>query len=291
VGSRHGVIREGAGLVWRRQGVLWWAFAANLLLALLGTIPTAAGLGSILNRSLESGALVHGFDLPTFAELALNPARPFNVASAALFPLVFFAFMLFIEGGVLAVYRADRKFTTAVFFEACGRFFWRFFRLLILFLIVLVPIFIFDRVATSWSDRLARDAPEPMRGFWVQVVSTLIALFLLMAVRLWFDMAQARIVVEDERAVRKALWAALKLTFRRFPWLFGIYFGISLVAYAGLVASFWIWTKWVRPEWTGVTFLLTQSFLLFWLGARFWQRASEIIWYLRRTAPPAAITL
>jgi len=289
MGSRRGAIGEGARIVWRRQRVLWWAFAVNLLLALMGTIPTAAGLGSILNRSLASGALVGGFDVPTFAELAMSPARPFHVASAALFPLVFLAFMLFIDGGVLAVYRADRKFTTAEFFEACGRFFWRFFRLLILFLIVLVPIIVFNRVTTSWSDRLAVDSPLPLLGIWVQAFTTLIALLLLMAVRLWFDMAQARIVVEDERAVRKALWAALKLTIRRFPGLFGMYSEISLLAWAGLVASFLVWAKWVRPEWTRVTFLLSQGFLLFWLGTRFWQRASEIVWYLRSAAPPSSI--
>ena len=285
--SRRGVLGEGARIVWRRQRVLWWAFAVNLLLALLGTIPTAAALGKILDRSLASGALVDRFDVPTFAELAMSPARPFHVASAALFPLMFFAFMLFFEGGVLTVYRADRKFTTAEFFEACGRFFWRFFRLLILFLIAIVPVLIFNRVTKSWSDRLAVDSPNALLGFWVQVVTTLIALLLLMAVRLWFDMAQARIVVEDERAVRKALWPALKLTLRRFPWLFGMYFEISLAAWAGLVASFWVWVKWVRPEWVGVTFLLTQGFLLFWLGTRFWQRASEIVWYLRHAAPPS----
>ncbi len=287
--SRRGAIGEGARIVWRRQRVLWWAFAVNLLLALMGTIPTAAELGNILNHSLASGALVDGFDVPTFAELAMSPARPLHIASAALFPLVFLAFMLFIEGGVLAVYRADRKFTTAEFFEACGRFFWRFFRLLILFLVVLVPIIVFNRVTTSWSDRLAVDSPQPLLGIWVQAVTTLMALLLLMAVRLWFDMAQTRIVVEDERAVRKALWAALKLTLRRFPGLFGMYSEISLLAWAGLVASFWVWAKWVRPEWTGVTFLLTQGFLLFWLVTRFWQRASEIVWYLRNGASPSSI--
>ena len=274
--SRRGVLGEGARIVWRRQRVLWWAFAVNLLLALLGTIPTAAALGKILDRSLASGALVDRFDVPTFAELAMSPARPFHVASAALFPLLLFMVSLL---GIFA--------TTAEFFEACGRFFWRFFRLLILFLIAIVPVLIFNRVTKSWSDRLAVDSPNALLGFWVQVVTTLIALLLLMAVRLWFDMAQARIVVEDERAVRKALWPALKLTLRRFPWLFGMYFEISLAAWAGLVASFWVWVKWVRPEWVGVTFLLTQGFLLFWLGTRFWQRASEIVWYLRHAAPPS----
>lgn len=285
--SHHSVIGEGARIVWRRQRVLWWTYVVNLLLALAGTLPTAFGLGAILNRSLASDKLVHGFDIATAAELAMHPSQPFHAASAMLFTMVFFIFMLFVEGGVLAAYRADRKLTTAEFFEACGRFFWRFFRLLILFAIALIPIIILNRVVTSWSDRLATDSPEPLRGFHVQVAGTLIVVFFLMALRLAFDMAQVRVVVEDERAVRKALWGALKLTLRWFPALFGMYFVISVLAWGGLAATSWIWAHWILSEWIGTTFLLTQGFLLFWLGTRFWQRASEMTWYLRHAAPLA----
>jgi hypothetical protein len=287
--SHHSVIGEGARIVWRRQGALWWVYVVNLLLGLAGTLPTALSLGAILNRSLASEKLVRGFDLATAAELVMHPSQPFHAPSAALFTLVFFIFMLFVEGGVLAAYRADRKLTKAEFFEACGRFFWRFFRLLILFAIALVPVFILNRVVTSWSDRLATDSPEPLRGFHVQVMGTLVVLFLLMALRLAFDMAQVRVVVEDERAVRKALWGALKLTVRRFPALFGMYFVISLLAWVGLAATVWVWAHWIRPEWIGMTFLLTQVFLLFWLGTRFWQRASEMAWYLRHAMLPVAV--
>jgi hypothetical protein len=288
--SHHSVIGEGARIVWRRQGALWWVYVVNLLLGLMGTLPTALGLGAILNRSLASEKLVHGFDLATAAELAMHPSQPFHATSATLFTLVFFIFMLFVEGGVLAAYRADRKLTKAEFFEACGRFFWRFFRLLIVFVIALVPVFILNRVVTSWSDRLATDSPEPLRGFHVQVAGTLIVVFLLMALRLAFDMAQVRVVVEDERAVRKALWGALKLTVKRFPSLFGMYFVVSLLAWAGLAATFWVWAHWIHPEWIGMTFLLTQVFLLVWLGTRFWQRASEMTWYLRHAAAPPVVT-
>jgi len=284
----HSVIGEGARLVWRRQGALWWAYVVNLMLGLMGTLSTAIGVGAILNHSFASEKLVHGFDVPTLAELAMNPAQPFHAASAMLFVLVFFIFMLFIEGGVLAAYRADRKLPTAEFFDACGRFFWRFFRLLILFAIALIPILILNRIVTRWSDRLATDSPQPLRGFEVQVAGTLVVLVLLMVMRLAFDIAQVRIVVEDERAVRRALWGGWKLTWRRFPSLFGIYSAISVIAWSGLAAACAVWAWWVRSEWTAVTFLLTQAFLLFWLGTRYWQRASEIVWYLRNAAPPTA---
>ncbi len=288
--SRHTVIGEGARVVWRRQRVLWWTYAVNLLQGVGGTVPTAIGVGAILNHSLASEKLVHGFDLATFAELAMSPSQPHDVTPAVLFALVFFIFMLFREGGLLTAYRAERQLTTAEFFEACGRFFWRFVRLLILFAIALIPIGILNLILSGLSDRLSNDSPHPMRGFEVQVVRILVELILLMAVRLVFDMAQVRVVVEDEHAVRWALWRGCKLAARRFPSLFGIYFVISLLAFSGLAAVAWVWARWLRPESIGLTFLLTQGFLLFWLGTRFWQRASEVVWYLRNAAPTPPVT-
>ena len=43
--------------------------------------------------------------------------------------------MLFVTGGILTVYREDRKLKTGEFFGASGAFFWRFVRLALLSLI------------------------------------------------------------------------------------------------------------------------------------------------------------
>jgi hypothetical protein len=108
-----------------------------------------------------------------------------------------------------------------------------------------------------------------------------------MAVRLWFDMAQVRMVAENERATTRALLQALRLTLTNFTTLFWIYLRISLIAWAFSAAALWASIKLVQPEWIGVSFLLGQAVLLVWLGTRLWQRASEMVWYQQhRPAPP-----
>jgi hypothetical protein len=283
------VIREGAHLLWRRQRVLWWLYGINLFVGLIGTLPMANNLGAVLNHSLAAEHLVKSFDLSFFVELAAQPSHPLSAGAPAsiLLAIAFFALWLLFEGGILETYLRASRLTTSDFFEACGRMFWRFVRLLISMLILLVPVVIVARGVKRWSDKLTTDSPRALVGFWVEVAGLLVLVLLLMAVRLWFDMAQVRVVAENERATARALLHALRLTLANFTILFGTYLRISLVAWAFSAAAFRAWIKLVRPEWIGVSFFLGQAVLLVWLGTRLWQRATEMVWYQRhRPASP-----
>ncbi len=286
------VLGAGARIVRRRQRVLWWVYGINLFLAFAATAALGGRVGSVLDHSLMAKRLVHGFDASTFAALVADPTAPLGTAvpGSIISSLVFFIFMLFLVGGILEVYRRDQTLTTGEFFEACGRFLWRFVRLLVFFLIVLIPIVILERLVVRWSDKLSLNAATPKLGFWVELVGLLVVLFLLMAARLWFDMAQVRAVAENERVMRRTLLQTFKLTFTNFGSLFWIYLCPSLVSWIGLALAFRIWEKLVRPEWTGASFLLGQAVLLIWIATRLWQRASETVWYQRRhaTSPPAS---
>jgi hypothetical protein len=279
--TNAGAVRAGAKLVWRRQRVFWWVYAINLLLAVAGTAPMRSSVGAVLDHSLWSARLVHGFDLTTFFALLDHRRDPLGAAASAsvLSTLVFFVFMLFLAGGILEVYRRDETLRTGEFFEACGRFFWRFVRLLIFLGIVLIPIFFFARFVMRWSDKLASNAPQPLLGFWVEVAGLLIAAFLLVAVRLWFDMAQVRTVVEDQRAMRRTVLEAFKMTWGNFGSLFWIYLRLCLLGLAGLATAFWVWVKLAKPESIVASFLLGQAVILLWIAIRLWLRASEMSWY------------
>jgi hypothetical protein len=283
------VIRGGAHLLWRRQRVLWWLYGINLFLGLIGTLPVANNVGTVLNHSLAAEHLVRSFDLSFFAELTAQPGHPLSAGApvSILLAMGFFGFWLLFEGGILETYQRDSRLTTSQFFEASGRMFWRFVRLFICMLIVLVPVVLVAREVKGWSDKLAADSPRAMMGFWVEVAGLLAVALLLMAVRLWFDMAQVRAVAENERAMRRALVHALRLTLANFTTLFWIYLRISLIAWAFSAAAFWAWIRLVQPEWIGDSFLLGQAVLLVWLGTRLWQRSSEMVWYQKhRPAPP-----
>ncbi len=273
----------GLGLVWRRQSVLWWIFLVNFVLAGMGAATFMRQVSPVLDQSLQGLAFVHSFNPFVFSDLMMEAhgiSAP-RVASACLM-LVFFVFMLFVEGGLLETYRLDRGLSKGEFFEASGRFYWRFVRLLIMLPIALIPVGIVYRLTTGATHLLDERSPSPMPGVWSQFTGLLVALFLLQAARLWFDMAQVRAVAEDERAIRRALGRAFKTTFGNFGSLYWLYLRISVVAWLAMVLLGWIWIRLVRPEWIGASFLVTQLMLLTWLATRLWQRASETIWYQRR---------
>ena len=273
----------GLGLVWRRQSVLWWIFLANLVLAGMGAVTFMRQVSPVLDQSLQGLTFVHSFNPFVYSDL-MTEAHGTSAASAAsaCLMLVFFVFVLFVEGGLLETYRLDRGLSKGEFFEASGRFFWRFVRLLILLLIALIPVWIVYKLTRGAAHLLDERTPSPMPGVWSQFIGLLVVLFLLQAVRLWFDMAQVRAVAEDERAIRRALGRALKIAFGDFGSLYWLYLRISVAAWLAMALLGWIWIRFVRPEWIGASFLVTQLTLLSWLATRLWQRASETIWYQRR---------
>lgn len=284
-----GIVMGGWRLLWRRQSILWWVYAVNLILAGFATLPVVLRLSSVLNSSLAAHRLYHGFDLPTFLELASHPdvALAAQVPGSVLFAVVFFVFMLFLTGGILASYRQEQKPSRGEFFRACGAFFWRFVRLLIFMAIIVGLILLVGNRVRHWSNTLAAESAIERLGFWVELSGSLVVLFVLMCVRLWFDMAQVRAVAEDEHKMRRTMLTAFKFTVGNFGTLFWMYLRISLVAWAGSLVVFWVWLRFVRPEWVWLSFLLQQVVILLWLGTRLWLRASETLWY-RRMYPVSA---
>lgn len=284
------MLRAGWGLVWRRQRLLWWIYLVSLGLAFLATLPLVSMIGPVLDNSLASDRLYHAFDLGFFVELLARPevSTPAAALACLLAGVVFLVLMLLFTGGVLKIYNEDRTFTTGEFFGACGQYFWRFVRLVILLLIVLVPVGLINAGFRAWSGSLADRLASPAPSVAMNVAGKLLVLFLLMAVRVWFDMAEVRAVAEDEYAMRRTFVGSFRLTWRNFGSLFWIYFAPSLVAWVGAAAGSWFWVEHVPHQAVTLAFLITQVVILLWIVTRLWQRASETLWY-QQNAPAAVV--
>jgi len=273
----------GAGLVWTRQRILWWIFVVNLILAFLGMHQVAHWLGgNVLNHSLESSRrLVHGFDITALAELGLLPENPLRgMGSMSVIPsFLFTLFMLFMTGGILVAYYDDLRLDAAGFFEACGRHFWRFVRLLIYFLIALIPIAILASLAGKIYNNIDEAAVSPYSAPIFTAVAAIFLLFLLMSVRLWFDMAQVISMAKDERKMYRMLGRSASLVWHNFGSLFWLYLRISVIGWVLFGAGLYIWMIRLRPENTPAAFLIGQIMIVFWVGTRLWQRAAETAWY------------
>ena len=284
-----GIIAEGARRVWKYQRLVWWFFLVNFLLAWVAGVPLKARLTKVTAHSLNAERLINGFDRSAFLELADNPDAAYDarLPESGVAVFVYFIFVLFLTGGVLEAYAADRKLTIGEFFQTCGIFFWRWFRLLLLMLIVLVPIVALSHALFRWSGRLMLNSINEKTGYWTGLGVFLLTTFVMMVVRLWFDMAQVRTVVDDERGMLRIAVRSLKFTFANFGSLFWLYFRISILAGLGLAIGLWLWTR-IPGQRSGLSFVILEIVLLWWIGTRLWQRASETVWYLRRAVPEIA---
>ncbi len=285
------VLRAGWSLVWRRQRLLWWIYVISLGLSFFATQPLVKAVSPILDNSLAADQLYHHFDLGTLAELLVRPEIDTQVLAGApiLAAVVFLVLMLLFTGGILKVYHEDRTFTTGEFFGAGGQFFWRFVRLVILLLLVLIPVAFVRWGFRAWSDNLADHFAQPAVHVAVSVVGGLVVLFLLIAVRLWFDMAEVGAAAEDEYAMRRSVVRAFRVTWNSLRSLFWLFLRPVLAAALGTAVLLWVWIRGVQHQAVSTSFFLSQVIILLWIFARLWQRASEVLWYQQYAPGTSAI--
>ncbi len=280
------LMRQGWQRLAGQKRVIFWAFVLNLLAGHGAGRLAEKYVGATLDRSLTSERLLHG-DIGVFISFLQQPGITLDpLTRASWFAATVFAlFMLFYDGGVIASYRGFLPMTMAEFFAACGAAFWRFFRLMLFMFIALIPVGVIAAVLMAVPSVL-RDQGKEHAWFYTSVVAWVIIWLLAAFVRLWFDLAQVRAVVEEESAMRKTIFRAGGQLLRNFGRLYGMYLGLSLISFAVLWIGIWLWLK-VPPERSFVSFLIGQCIVLGWMIPRFWQRAAETAWYESQPLPIA----
>jgi hypothetical protein len=287
----NGSVRSSVGLVWRHQRLVWWIFAVNLLLAWLASLPARAALGSVLDHSLESARFVSGFDAAALVLLLSRPDLPVSAlaSSSAGAAFVFFIYLLFLDGGIFAVFLDDRKLSRAEFFENSGLFFWRMSRLALYSL----PFFALLAAAHGglhgYAGKLSSNAPQERLGFFVNLGGNLLFLLLALFVRLWFDLTQARVVQDNERQLLPTVWRSLKLALRSGK-LYAGYVGIALYITMLLAAGLAIWA-YLPHRATFASFLVLELVTIKLIASRLWMKAASARWIALLPTQSVAVPL
>jgi len=286
-------IQDGFFLVWRHQRLVWWVFFVNLVLGFFASIAPGIVLHSALDKSLYTEQLSQRFDMTVFIELLSKPeVSPATwAAGSVVVGTIFLFYMIFVSGGILAVYREDRKLTHGQFFESCGEFFWRMVRVLLCALIPFAIVFGLLAMVGSVSGKMASDAPREMQGFWLQVAGSFLCLVLALFVRAWFDLAQARTVIDRVRGMFVLSCRSFVLAMRHLPRLLSIYLATAFVAAIVAIAAWALWLN-IPHQSFGRSWLLLEVVTLVMVGIRLWQRAATTLWYknyVELHAPPVPV--
>ena len=291
---------RGAQLVRRHLRLAVWIFVVNLILAWMGSAPARTAFSPLLDHSLASKQLVEHFDIGAMIELLREPSiqvHSFQTASLH-FSLVFLIYMIFINGGVLTVYREDRKLTKAEFFEMSGGYFWRTVRLVLLSCIPFAILGGFYSALSDSSERLTDNAANAHTGFWVLVVGCLILWIMTTFVRAWFDLAQSMTVAHNERGMLRVSWRALILSLRNAGILTTAYLSIHMagIILMVLLSAIFIYVPHASFR---LSFFVLQVVVIVDIVVRLWQKAACMSWLENRPAdittpvyaPPAPVTL
>src|ERR1022692_3493834 len=263
--EHQSLLSGGWDRVARNKRYIIWFYVLNGALAWFGAGAFNRQAGAVLDHSLQADRLVHGFDLGVLIEMFSRPEFGPTVASFASafhFALLFFVATAMFLPGVLQGYASTYRLPRDDFFRTCGRNLWRFIRLMIVAGIVMG---IAASALFGLHGMLERKAAESTNELLLPEVRIvgLFLIFLVMAtLRIWFDLAEVDIVLNDQRAVRKSIAAGFRHTFRSLGRLLGSYLVATIVAAFVLSVGLFLWMKSIAPESVVGALVISQLTLL-----------------------------
>ena len=291
--KNQGLLRNGFGMVMRNKRYLFWFWLLNLTLAEFATAAFRRSAHAILDHSLYADRLVHGFDagvlFDLLAKLDVGQMNSMTMP-AGYFAFLFFLFTAIFLPGVFAGYASSYRLPREDFFRACGRNLWRFIRIVIIAGIVM-GIFAGALFAANGAIvNKATESTNEVLPFALRITGLATIFLIITTLRIWFDLAEADTVLNDEHAVRKSIASGFRHTFRSLGRLLSSYVLSTLVAAIFLLGGLWIWMKFVAPESIIGAFMIAQITLFLLLIPRFWQRGIAVsYWQQRMLIPVVAI--
>jgi len=287
--ENKGLLGSGLGMVMRNKRYIVWFWLLDLLLTICGTSAFREAAHTVLDHSLYSEKLLHGFDLSVMVELFARPE--FGPLVAVTAPAIYFAIIFFLAialflPGVFQGYASTYRLPREDFFRACGRNLWRFIRLMIVAGIVMG---IFAGILFGINGAVVKKAGEStneLLPFRLQMTGLAVIFLAMTTLRIWFDLAEADIVLSDQRAVRKSIWTGLKHTLRHLGRLLASYVVATIVAAIMLAGGLWAWIKFVPSEGVFRAFIFAQFILFLLLIPRFWQRGVAVSYWQQKMMVP-----
>jgi NADH:ubiquinone oxidoreductase subunit 6 (subunit J) len=291
--DKKGLLGSGFSMVAHNKRYIFWFWLLSVVLAGFGTAGFRESAHAILDHSLYAQKLTQGFDLGVYIELLMRPEL--GTMNSMNFPALYFAFLFLIATalflpGVFAGYASTYRLPREDFFRACGRNLWRFIRIMIIAGIIMGVFAIALSMANDAIVKKARESTNEVLPFELMMTGHAIIFLVMTTLRIWFDLAEADAVRNDQRAVRKSIAAAFRHTLRGFARLLGSYVLATIVAAIILLCGLLAWIKLVSPESIPGAFVISQITLFLLLIPRFWQRGIAVsYWQQHMLVPIVAI--
>jgi hypothetical protein len=287
--EEKGLLSSGWSMVTNNKRYIFWFWLLSLTLAEFGTSAFRNQAHAILDHSVYSDRLLHGFDLSVLIEMFARPE--FGSPTALSVPAFLFVFVFFFATalflpGIFQGYASNYRLPRDEFFRACGRNLWRFIRLLIMAGIVMGIVAGILFGIQGALVKKAGDSTNELLSFEVQMIFLAIIFIVMTTMRIAFDLAEVDVVLSDQNAVRRSIGAGFRHMFRSLGRLLVSYVLITIVAAVFLIVGLWAWLRLVPAASVWGAFLVGQFTLILLLIPRFWQRGVAVSYYQQRMLAP-----
>ncbi len=287
--DQKGILSSGLGRVLRNKRYILWFWLLNLTLAEFATSGFRKAAHAILDHSLNAERLTHGFDLGVFIAMMMRPEFPPTTSLST--PGLYFGCLFFLATavflpGVFLGYSSTYRLPREEFFRACGRNLWRYIRIMIIAGIVMGIVAGLLFAANGAIVKKAGESTSELLPVRLQFIGLAVIFLIMTTLRIWFDLAEADAVLNDQRAVRKSIAAGFRHTFRSLARLLGSYVIATIVAAIILLGGIWVWLKAVSPESVVGAFVVSQITLFLLLIPRFWQRGIAVSYWQQKMLIP-----
>ncbi len=269
----------------RLKKMITLIYGITILLSLALATPFHATLSSQAGNTMALHSLLKHFDYTTYTDFMRvygKAITPF-LGSAFWLSAFYLLFTIFFAGGVLNILNGEeQKFTIKNFLDGCGKFFFRFFRLAIYIILILILItaIVFMPVGMIVASAYQTVQSEATL-FYIILTGSIIYAFFFILVLMISDYAKIILFKEDSKKSFRSVWSSTKFVFKHF---FGTYFLYLLLLTApilfliiyflldnsiGMVSGFTIF----------IMFLIQQVFIWLRIFVKIWFLRSEVKFY------------
>ncbi len=210
---------------WRAAVILWFI---NFLFSLLFFFPSSSLFAKAFSKSLITEKMVKG-DLSIFFEfmtLYKNEIGLLFTLSLSLF-LIYQLINLFLSGGIISILKEESKNVRDIFSKS-PYYFWRFIKLLLLFMPILIVFLTIWRILRLLRELLFNTTGSEIFTFYFSLLTIFVGILIFFIIRILFDYGRIRIVFEEERVITISLLRTAKFVFKNFWRTFLLYITLTI---------------------------------------------------------------
>ncbi|MCB9258241.1 MAG: hypothetical protein H6612_02725 [Ignavibacteriales bacterium] len=276
--------KSGFKVAFRNSKVVFVIYFLTLIFGLLFVLPFKSLLSSAVGNSMSVYSLIENFDYLIYSDFLTQHKDIANLMFKVFFwlGLFYLFFTIFINGGILSILNNKKSFTLADFFNGCGKYSFRFFRL---FLVVIIIHIIITAVIYSSLGILIEQYEDIVKSEITLVIiagtGVFIHLLFLVIIFLITDYTKIIIVKNDSSKVLRSFWKSVKFVFSHLLSTYSLYIFLLIIPLIVLAGYLYLENLFgmISPETIMLFFIIQQMYIWFRIFTKVWIISSEFNMY------------